>query len=305
MYHMIINPASSTGNGKKIWNRIEKILIDKSIEYTPYFTEGHGSAEQIAKTLTAGDEHQNIVVLGGDGTINEVLTGIRDYSKVTFGYIPAGSSNDFARDLRLLTSPEDMICSILNPKEFIRLDIGRLEYGNTTRNFGVSMGIGYDAAICHEALASRIKYYLNKVRLGKLIYVIIALKQLLKTKCHSCDIILDDTQKLHFDHYLFVTAMVHKYEGGGFMFCPKADPSDGLLDICAVNNIGKFKVLCMLPTAYKGNHIRFKGIHIYQAKKVRIVTNAASAVHADGESCKLQTEVTVSIEPQQLKMILR
>ncbi|MDO5574073.1 MAG: diacylglycerol kinase family lipid kinase [bacterium] len=305
MYHIIINPASSTGNGRKIWNRIEKILAEQNTEYTPHFTDGPDSARRIAAALTEGDEHQYIIVLGGDGTINEVLTGIRDFGHVTFGYIPAGSSNDFARDLRLTASPEDMIRSILNPKQFIRLDIGCLEYEGTRRNFGVSMGIGYDAAICHEALASRIKYYLNKVGLGKLIYVIIALKQLLATKCHSCDVILDDTQRLHFDDYLFVTSMVHKFEGGGFMFCPKADPSDGLLDICAIDHIGKLKALRMLPTAYKGNHIRFKGVHIYQAKKVQIITDVPAAVHADGESCRLQKEVTVSIDPKQLKMILR
>ncbi len=305
MYHIIINPAASTGNGKKIWTRIEKILIEEKAEYTPYFTDGPDSARKFAEVLTAGEAHRQLVVLGGDGTINEVLTGIHDYSKVTFGYIPAGSSNDFARDLRLTATPEEAIRSILSPKEFIRLDIGCLEYDNTKRNFGVSMGIGYDAAICHEALASRIKYYLNKVHLGKLIYVIIALKQLFATKCHSCDVILDDTQRLHFDHYLFVTAMVHKFEGGGFMFCPNADPSDGLLDICTVNNIRKGKVLLMLPTAYKGKHVRFKGIHTYQAKKVQIMTDTAAAVHADGESCRLQKEFTVTIDPKQLKMILR
>lgn len=305
MYHIIINPAASTGNGKKIWTRIEKVLIEEKAEYTPYFTDGSDSARQLAEVLTAGEEHQQIVVLGGDGTINEVLTGIRDYSKVTFGYIPAGSSNDFARDLQLTATPEEAIRSILNPREFIRLDIGCLEYDNTKRNFGVSMGIGYDAAICHEALASHIKYYLNKVHLGKLVYVIIALKQLFATKCHSCDVILDDTQRLHFDNYLFVTTMIHKFEGGGFMFCPNADPSDGLLDICTVNNISKGKVFLMLPTAYKGKHVRFKEIHTYQAKKVQIITETAAAVHADGESCRLQKEVTVTIDPKQLKMILR
>ena len=305
MYHIIINPASSTGNGRKIWNRIEKILTEQNTEYTPHFTDGLDSARRIAAALTEGDEHQYIVVLGGDGTISEVLTGIHDFSRVTFGYIPAGSSNDFARDLGLTASPEDMIRSILNPKEFIRLDVGCLEYEGTKRNFGVSMGIGYDAAICHEALASRIKHFLNKIGLGKLSYVIIALKQLLATKCHSCDVILDDTQKLHFDDYLFVTSMVHQFEGGGFMFCPKADPSDGLLDICAINHISKLKVLRLLPTAYKGHHTRFKGVHTYQAKKVQIITDMPAPVHTDGESCKLQKEVTISIDPKQLKMILR
>lgn len=305
MYHFIINPASSTGNGRKIWNKVEQVLIDTHTEYTAYLTDGADSARRLAETITAGGEQRFIVVLGGDGTINEVLTGIQDYSKVTFGYIPTGSSNDFARDLKLESRPEQAIRNILNPKEYARLDIGCIEYGDTKKNFGVSIGIGYDAAICHEALASRIKYYLNRIHLGKLIYVIIALKQLFRTKCHSCDVILDDTQKLHFDDYLFVTAMIHKYEGGGFMFCPKADYSDGLLDICTINHISKAKVLMMLPTAYNGNHVKFKGIRIYQAKKVKIITDAPAPVHADGESCKLQKEIAVSIDPNQLKMILR
>ncbi len=305
MYHFIINPASSSGNGKKYWNRVEKVLTERNIEYTKHFTDGIGAAEKIAAFLTKSDEHCQIIVLGGDGTINEVLTGISDFSKVTFGYIPTGSSNDFARDLKLEDNPEQAVLNILNPKEFLRLDIGCIEYGQHKRNFGVSIGIGYDAAICHEALASRIKRCLNKIHLGKLIYVIIALKQLLKTKCHSCDVILDEVTQLHFDDFLFVTAMIHKYEGGGFMFCPKADCSDGFLDICTIDHIGKLKTLRMLPTAYQGGHTRFKGVNTYRAKKVRIRTDVALAVHADGESCGVQDEISVSIEPQQLKMIIR
>lgn len=305
MLHFIVNPASSTGNGWKIWEEAKKTLIETQTTYELHATTGIGSAKQFAADITAADTPVTIVVLGGDGTINEVLTGIRDYSLVTLGYIPAGSSNDLARDLGLPRDPAQALAAILHPKEFAFMDIGVIQYGEKTKNFGVSTGIGFDAAICHEALHSPLKKVLNRLHLGKLTYVGIALKQLIKTEKHGCTLLLDDCREIHVDRFYFVTCMVHKYEGGGFMFCPKADYNDGLLDVCVAGNISKPGVLRLLPPAYKGKHTRFKGIATYQAKKVSIVTDTPSPVHADGESCGIQTKITMTQDAKQLRVIIR
>ena len=305
MYHFIINPASSTGNGAKIWHDVEQILKEKKIEYTAYLTDGVGSAKNLASTLSSRYYKCTLIILGGDGTMNEVLTGIDNYADVTLGYIPAGSSNDLARDLQLATDPAKAINAILNPKEYAYCDVGIIKYDDEQKNFGVSMGIGYDAAICHEALQSKMRKCLNKLHVGKLIYLYIALKQLAKTQRHSCDIILDGGRKIHLDNYYFVTTMIHKYEGGGFKFCPDADCADGYLDICAANDISKLRVLRILPTAFSGKHVKFKGIHTYRAKEVQIITSVPACVHTDGESCGIRDKVTMSIAPQQLRIIRR
>lgn len=305
MLHFIVNPASSTGNGGKIWKEAESKLIKANTPYRLYLTTGTGSAKLYASEITATNEPVIIVVLGGDGTINEVLTGIRDFGLVTLGYIPAGSSNDLARDLMLTRDPESALSSILHPKEYAYMDVGIIKYQNEEKNFGVSTGIGFDAAVCHEALHSKIKNVLNKLHLGKLTYVGIALKQLAKTQKQGCTIILDDTRKIRLDRFYFVTCMIHKYEGGSFMFCPDADYKDGILNVCVAGNLSKPRVLRILPTAYKGKHTHFSGITTYQAKKVTIVTDVPCPVHADGESCGIQSTITMTQDVKQLRVIIR
>lgn len=305
MYHFIINPASSTGNGLRIWNRLKEILKEQDIEYTSYLTDGIGSASQIAAGLTEQGCQGTIVVLGGDGTMNEVLTGIKDYEGITLGYIPTGSSNDLARDLGIPSDPVSALSLVLHPQKYQLSDVGILQTSNGEEyKFGVSMGIGYDAAICHEALHSKIKKKLNQWHLGKLTYLIIALKQLIRTKSHDCELILDDEKRIPLHNYIFVTVMIHKYEGGGFMFCPEADCSDGYLDVCLACNVNKFRILRILPTAFKGKHTKYNGIQTLKAKKIRIVTTEKAPVHTDGESAGHQTEITMSIAPKQVRLII-
>ena len=305
MLHFIVNPASSSGNAAHMWTLISKKLAKKNVSYNAHLTTGTFAATKFAREICQMDDDPTIIVIGGDGTVNEVLTGIDDFDKVTFGYIPAGSSNDLARDLGLTTDPEAALSAILNPTEYINLDVGRIVAGEDVRNFAVSAGIGYDASICHEALHSNIKSFLNKIHLGKLTYVIIALKQLAKAPRHACTICLDDNEPISFSNYLFTAVMIHRYEGGGFMFCPEAKYDDGILDVCAVHNIFKLKVLRMLPTAYNGEHTKFKGIDIYKCRKITITSEKPAPIHTDGESCGVHSEVTMYLNAAKLKMIYK
>lgn len=305
MLHIIYNPQSSTGNGKKVFKQTEKVLLEEKFEYKVYETTGPGSAKMYAKDITSNEENDVIIVIGGDGTLNEVFNGINDYSKVTLGYIPSGSGGDFARDLKISLDPETAIKSVLHPKEYKFMDVGNLTNAECNKRFCVSAGIGFDAAVCHEALHSKIKVFLNKFGLGKLTYIVIAIKQILSTKKHGCTLILDDVRKIKLDHFYFITTMIHKYEGGGFMFCPKAKCDDGLIDICVAGNIPKLKVLCIMPTAFKGHHTRFKGVDTYTAKKIRIVSDEKLPIHADGEYAGVEDELAVTLCKKQIRVIVR
>lgn len=80
---------------------------------------------------------------------------------------------------------------------------------------------------------------------------------------------------IEYDRAYFATAMNHPFEGGGFKFCPDADPCDDILNVTVISGLPKWKVLCLLPTAFKGWHIRFKGIDTYTCKKVEIDSEQA------------------------------
>ena len=101
MYYFIINPHSRSGHGLSVWQKADAILKEKGMEYKTYFTEYTGHAIQLAAHIAEETAafHMNctLAVVGGDGTLNEVINGLmkQDFSHITLGYIPTGSGNDF------------------------------------------------------------------------------------------------------------------------------------------------------------------------------------------------------------------
>lgn len=321
MYYFLVNPSSCSGRGLKIWQELEAYLKDSDIKYTACFSKRQGHVEELMHDITsehAGDETPiNVIVLGGDGTLDEALQGITDFEKVNVGYIPTGSSNDFARALKYPDSPLKALKRILECEKPLLYDLGRLKYekmseeksrvikGNVTssRYFDVSCGIGFDAAICEEALAAGSKNFLNKIGLGKLTYLAICLKQLFGSKLSSGTLILDGEETVKFNKLRFIVGMNTCFEGGGFKFAPAAVPDDGYLDICAVGDIGPFGVLVSLPSAMKGKHVKNKKIHIYHVKSYEVITEEPLWVHTDGEVYTKATHIKVSVMPQKLRFL--
>lgn len=304
MYSFIVNPHSKSGAGKLIWNQLCPELKKQRTAYEVFFTEHPGHAEKLVRQITGDGGEHTIVVLGGDGTVNETVNGICDYNKVLLGYIPTGSSNDFARSLRLPKDPVKALNNILAPVNIRALDIGCLTYKGKTKHFAVSTGLGFDAAICHQAAVSKLKVFLNRINLGKLTYAGIALYRLFRDVPRTMTIKLDDKPAMTFESVYFTAVMNHPFEGGGFKFCPQARPDDRLLDVIVISGISRLKALLCLPTAFTGHHVHFKGIHIFQCSCADIDPVCALPVHTDGEPLFLQKHLHVSLLPEQLRVII-
>ena len=316
MYHIIINPASRSGKGIKLWTQqIVPKLHNAKIPFRAYFSKQVGDVAQLVReicetikreseTNATSPEDTVMIILGGDGTMNEALQGLDFTLPITLGYIPTGSSNDFARDLGIPKDPATALELILNGGKVTSMDIGTITYPNgENRHFAVSCGIGYDAAVCAESLRSRIKGLCNKIGLGKLTYLGIALKQLFAAKAVSGTLTLDDNDPIPIGKMLFTTGMIHRYEGGGFMFCPNAVSDDGLFDICVAGDLPKLLILFALPTAFYGKHYMFKGISGYRAAKIKIETPVPLWVHTDGEVGHQTTSLTITCKSKAMRVI--
>ncbi len=308
MYYFIVNPASHSGNGLRIWKKqIEPALNRLHVSYQSFLSDTPGGATQLASQILneAPERPVRLVVLGGDGTVNEALNGIRNSGDVILGYIPTGSSNDLARDLGLPKKPLDNLKLILSGSSIRPMDYGIVTYADgSSRRFLTSCGIGYDAAVCEEVQRSTLKPTLNKFGLGKLAYLSTALKQLVATKEVAGSLTLDDTSAIPLSNMRFIASMNHRFEGGGFMFAPNAKDTDGILNLCVVDNISKGKILIALPSAFKGKHFRFKGVTPYSAKKIHIDLQKPMWVHTDGEVEKQASSITITCVPNSL-MFLR
>lgn len=316
MYHIIVNPASKSGRGIRIWQELEPVFIKRNIPYQVRITSHAGHVKEIIQEITQNNEMLNLIILGGDGTINEALQGITDFSKIKIGYIPTGSSNDLARALKLPKSPQEILEKILSGEHNHTEDLGKLTYVNKdvhstlpqdnntdSHYFVVSSGIGFDAAVCEEALSSPIKNLFNKLKLGKLTYLGIAIKQLITASAVSCDIYLDDKPPIHLKRFFFIASMIQPYEGGGFLFGPDADSSDGLMDICIIGKLPKLFILLALPTAFFGKHFIFPRVYSYRAARMEIKTSAPLWVHTDGEVYLKSNHIYLSCEQQKIQFL--
>ena len=304
MYHFIVNLHSRSGQGRFVWDAIKAELGKHGMEYHVHFTLRKFHAAKIAAKITADDEPHTLVVLGGDGSLNETLNGIKDLSKVTLGYIPSGSGNDFARGTGIPNKFQEALQVILKPTHYKALDVGLISYGEKKRRFVVSSGIGYDADICHAVSVSKLKLVLNKLNLGKLAYIGMSLDRLYHAKPGKMTLTFDGERKVEFSKTYFAAAMNLPYEGGGCKFCPDALGDDQFLDIVVIADIPKYRALFILPTVFSGKHTKMKGVHIFRCKRVDIESVKPLPIHADGECVFLQRRISMSLDSQHINVII-
>ena len=125
MYHFIVNNTSGGGRSKRVWEELQNYLLEHEIRYKAHFTEYEGHAKKLADRVCDIDrEKVYLIVVGGDGTLNEVLNGMHDFEKIRFGYIPTGSGNDFARGMKINGTPTENLERILQAEETTPIDLG-------------------------------------------------------------------------------------------------------------------------------------------------------------------------------------
>ena len=152
---------------------------------------------------------------------------------------------------------------------------------------------------------SKIKDFFNRIKLGKLTYFGIAIKQLISAKKTACDLFLDDdNEPIHINRLLFTVSMIHRFEGGGFKFCPTADCTDGRFELCVAGDVPKPVILLALPTAFFGKHYMVPGIHAFHAEKITIKTSKPLWVHTDGEVHEMADFLEISCRQRTIPMIV-
>lgn len=312
MLYFIANEMARTGKGIGVWRQVQIELREKKIPYKVYMTEYKEHATEIAKMISEKEEEDIcIVVVGGDGTLNEVINGITDFEKVRISLIPAGSGNDFARNLGIKKSPKERLARILECVEqgtdsYERIDIGEAQWpaAKKPRKYAISSGVGMDALVCKKNATSGIKVILNKLGLGKVSYLIVTIQSLFTMEKADMAVKVDGSNTLNFKRTIFAAAMNAKAEGGGVPMAPKASVQDGLLSICFVYKFTKLGALLRLPFLATGTHERFNGIKVFDCKNIEIKIKKPMALHTDGEYLGDVTEINYRCLPGKMRFIV-
>lgn len=309
MYYFIINPQASGGRGRKIWNRLLKYLqrTHQMNQVEAFLTEKTGDARRYARMLSERCmENRIITVIGGEGTLNEVVDGLHlDSDRISLAYIPTKVDNDIARCYRKRYTLKAQIRRLMNPSDELLLDYGVLNCASLNRRFAVSSGIGFDAALFpplapenREEAQETKKAPFPKRRISYLHHF---MRELLRARQSHGYVILDGEKRHEFNNILFISAHVHPFDGG-YMVCPQADGADGFLDICIVSTKYKWRLAAIMVASIFGQHVRHTGVHLYRCREAVIHTEKALPVHVDGESIGAQTDFTLTCIPKKLRL---
>lgn len=309
MLYFIVNETSRSGKTRQIWKDIQQSLIKADVSYEYMITQGRDHATKLASEISQRPEDNIcIVVIGGDGTMNEVINGIADFDKVRFGIIPTGSGNDFGGGLDLPKSPEENLQRIISSYKagedsYRAVDIGLVRWGqNQKKLFGISSGIGLDAIVCKKALSSKLKNVLNKLGLGSLTYVLLTIITLFSMKTADFEISYDNN-KSTLKKTIFAAAMNLRAEGGGVPMAPDANPYDGKLSISSASGIPKWITFLCLPFLVAGKHTHIKGFNLVSCREASIHSSQKMTLHADGEYVADVTDLTFRVYPQKLRLM--
>lgn len=320
--HILINPAAAAGKTLKILEKIRPVLEKGIHAYVEHYSSlGHGLDEIVSDILAKEEGIVNLLILGGDGSMHDAINGITDFSRVRIGFLPCGSGNDAIRDMHLSKDPLDVLRIFLEDKVRRTVDVGEVVFHNAydkyketgnaltgetdmVRRFHVSAGIGFDADVCHGVAVSKAKRLFAKLHIAKLIYLFVALGVILKNNHFSLSVrTTEGAAKL--PDVLFLVAMNHRYEGGGFCFCPEAETDDGLLDLCVARNITIPSFVRVFIHAFHGNHVRYTDhITMCRTKRVMIETDKPLYVHLDGEVYCRSSKLEMRIGTYKMEMLI-
>jgi diacylglycerol kinase (ATP) len=268
--------------------------------------------------LPASSSHADVVLIfGGDGTIHRHLAALVDL-KLPVLVVPCGSGNDFARALKLRNVKDSLAAwkKFSAGADNVRaIDLGRITPlapdaatgdlnpdARNSRYFCCAGGAGLDGEIARRA--NRLPRWLR----GHGGYVLSLLPAVAKYAPVVTRILLPSKEEagrweLQSDARMFVAVFANAPDyGGGMKIAPRASLDDGLLDICTVSDLDKFRLFCLFPTVYFGRHLQVPEVGYFQTPGIRIETGTPLAVYADGEHV-CQTPIEVSAVPRALRII--
>jgi YegS/Rv2252/BmrU family lipid kinase len=299
---VIVNPNAGNGKGRKEWNRISALIKKAGLPFTAKFTERKGHAIDITRdAISAG--FRNIVIVGGDGTLNEAVNGVITNTvcpptHITLSLIPVGTGNDWGKMFGISTDHEKAVRIICDNKTLLH-DAGLITFYNgsekSTRYFINIAGLGFESVVVKKTNLQK-----DKGHGGKLIYFYNLLTSLLAYKNTKAEIVIDG-EIIHAD--LFSLNVGNgRYCGGGMRQTPRAMPDDGLLDVTIINGMGKFEIIRNLKILYDGTILRHPKIDGYKCKNIKVTSESAMLIEADGESLG-QTPAEFNIIADAIKIV--
>jgi YegS/Rv2252/BmrU family lipid kinase len=290
----IINPAAGGGRcGRTVDHSLERLRAG-GLVLDVHRTRAPGHATDLAREGTR-QGFERFVSIGGDGTTFEVVNGLLPIEEhagpPTLGMIPLGTGNSFLRDFDILGTTAAIHAVIQG--DVRRCDVIRAEHETGTIHYINLLSVAFSAragALTNEKFK----------RFGAAGYILAVL---------TCIVGLDhpeyaytlDAGELRRHRVALLSFSNSKFTGGTMMMAPRADVTDGLMDVITVGELSRLRMVATFPKIFQGTHVHERDISQTRARTVTFVEPREENVMVDGEVLRL-TLRTLEVLPGALRV---
>lgn len=290
-----MNPLSGTSDKKLIQNKIENFFTKNEFEFSFEETNLAGNY-QLLKEKIQTQQITDVVITGGDGTINNVIKNLRDLS-IVFSIIPGGSGNGLALSANIPKNTDKALQLILTGTPTT------VDAFTINNRFSCMLsGLGFDAQVAHD--------FAGKSRRGLITYTQQSLINFFKATPYLFEIKVDDFT--FFTDAFFISIANSNQFGNNFTIAPKASLQDGLLDIVIVQKMSKAKLPFAIIQQIRGNNklqhlvneMKKKNVVYFQTPSINIKNPKLAPLHIDGDPVETFAELNIEILKGCFKLIM-
>jgi diacylglycerol kinase (ATP) len=275
----LVNPAAGNGSTGKRWPELANRAAGLGLTGDTLFSESAGHMAELARRAADGGARL-LVVVGGDGTVNEVVNGLDAVAeKPEVAIVPRGTGWDFVRTYGI-PRDVDRAVSIALHGQVREIDLGRASFrtwaGEESQAWFANVAsVGMSGAIAQRANDT------TKALGGKLSYLMATFAVFARWRNCEVRVAVDGERRAARMHDVIVAN--GRYFGGGMMICPEAAPDDGLLDVLLIGDLTKRDLLLTLPKSYKGRHLPHPKAEVLRGRVVEIEADEPLPIQLDGE----------------------
>jgi diacylglycerol kinase (ATP) len=286
---LLQNPRSGTAGKRERARRLLSLLEAQGARVD---IESPASAEEMRERASRAriEEHDVLMVSGGDGTLNAVVNGLVRVDRVErppLALVPLGRGNDFAFEVGIRSEKDTLEALASGSRRLV--DLGRTQGGVF---LGIA-GAGFDAKAARRAQDTP---FLS----GSLLYSYAVVRTVLDFRPLEARV---RYQGGAYEGALTFAAVGNTSRfGGGMRIAPRARLDDGLVDLCLVRAISRGTLLRMFPTVFSGRHLSHPSVSYVQTPFVEIETEEPAEVFADGEFLQ-RTPVRIEVLPGELEVV--
>jgi YegS/Rv2252/BmrU family lipid kinase len=282
----IINPVSGTGRQKNIETVIRENLDLDLFDYSVRYTERIHHGTELAREA-ADQGYDCVVAVGGDGSVNDVAQGLKD-TGVHMGIIPCGSGNGLARTLKIPLRPA-LAVKTLNKLQSQTIDSIVINDRYLSVN---ASGVGFDAHIARLLKAAK--------KRGFQAYASLFFREYASYENSNYRLTIDGRTIVR--KAWFIAIANGRQYGYNLSVAPKAQISDGLLDITIIDKVPIEHIAITAPMAFMNLLDHSQHAEMFRAKEVHIEGNLDKWVNIDGEGENIGKELHFVVHPQSVKI---